>query len=149
MTMIGTSSGCLRKFSLQKRKCTKLSRLVCELKDCTEFAFGHDPNLCWFLQACDKRNDRFGQVEKIHNLSHAGARKPNISGDCGHGERCVSGQHLPPFKGRLNRMANRQLRCHLFHDTLFRVVLRMFRIRDRMNDERTCTPSGKGNAHDH
>ncbi|MCG2658882.1 MAG: hypothetical protein L6437_01370, partial [Kiritimatiellae bacterium] len=71
MTMIGTSSGCLRKFSLQKRKCTKLSRLACEIKHRTEFAFGYDPDLCGFLQTCDKRNDRFGQVKKIHNLSHA------------------------------------------------------------------------------
>ena len=148
MTMIGTSSGCLRKFSLQKRKCTTLSRLACEFKDCTEFAFGYDPDLCRFLQACDKRNDRFGQVEQIHNLGHAGTGKPHITGDCGHAERCVGGQYLPPFKGCLDRMANGQLRCHLLPDTLFHVVLRVFRIRDWMDDERTCAPPGKGNAHE-
>lgn len=52
--IIGTSSGCLREFSLQKRKCTKQSRLACEFKHRTEFAFGYDPDLCGFLQACDK-----------------------------------------------------------------------------------------------
>ena len=146
--MIGTSSGCPRKFSLQKRKCTTLSRLACKFKHCTEFTFGYDPDLCRFLQACDKRNDRFGQVEQVHNLGHAGTGKPHITGDCGHAERCVIGQHLLPFQSHPDRIQDARFGCRFMIWAGFHFMAGGFRIPERTDDERLRAPSGKGDAHD-
>lgn len=89
----------------------------------------------------------FWRIEKVHDLSHTSTGNANVCSYFRHAEGVVGIKHVSPFQGKLNGISgglNLNLFCVLATIQLGKIIDRTW---DRIDNERTCAPSGKGDGH--
>ena len=148
MTAFGTNSTLALALPAELVKRGKLVGGRSGSKNLSEFPFRKQPKIFSAGQRCRVGDDFWGQGQQIHDLCHAGARNPRVSGNFSHAKGIVVDQHLLPLERCLNGITNGWTRCRNPRSRGHQISARMCRILDRVNNKGSGTPAGKGDTHD-